>query len=44
MSYNTLPTDTVWFDCGNVDHLLEAGNFVAAIQKRTGQIVGNIYV
>ena len=44
MSYNILPDDTVWFDCGNVDHLLEAGNFVAAIQKRTGQILGNIYV
>lgn len=32
-----------WFDCGQIDDLLEASNFVAAVQKRTGKIIGDVY-
>jgi len=32
-----------WFDCGQIDDLLEASNFIAAVQKRTGKIVGDVY-
>lgn len=32
-----------WFDCGQIDDLLEASNFIAAIQKRTGKKVGDVY-
>jgi glucose-1-phosphate thymidylyltransferase len=42
--YDYMPSDTVWFDCGTHERLLEASNFVHAIQNRTTQIVGNIYI
>lgn len=32
-----------WFDCGQIDDLLEASNFIAAVQKRTGKKVGDVY-
>lgn len=33
--------DTVWFDCGTYDSLLEAAHFVQAIQARTGEMIGD---
>lgn len=29
-----------WFDAGTVDSMLDASNFISAIQKRTGQMIG----
>jgi len=37
-----LPDDMAWFDCGTFDHLLEASNYVKAIQNRTSRIIGKI--
>jgi glucose-1-phosphate thymidylyltransferase len=37
-----LPEGTVWFDTGNHDHLLEASNFIKAIQSRTGVKIADI--
>jgi glucose-1-phosphate thymidylyltransferase len=31
---------TAWFDCGTIDDLLDAGNFVKAIQTRTNNKIG----
>ena len=42
MNVSILPEDMVWFDCGTHDHLLEAGNYVKAIQNRTSRIVGKV--
>ena len=44
MFHDYLPNDTVWFDCGTHERLLEASNFVHAIQNRTTQIVGDIRI
>ena len=38
-----LPDEAAWFDCGNIDDLLDAGNFVKSIQTRTNSIVGYEY-
>ncbi len=35
-----LSDETAWFDCGNIDDLLDAGNFVKAIQTRTNNKIG----
>jgi glucose-1-phosphate thymidylyltransferase len=35
-----LPDEAAWFDCGNIDDLLDAGNFVRSVQTRTNLIVG----
>lgn len=43
MCYKIFKNETIWFDCGNFDDLLEASNFIAAIQKRTGKKIGDIY-
>lgn len=43
MQLDVLDNSMVWFDCGNVDHLLEAGNFVKAIESRSSIRIGNIY-
>lgn len=43
MCYILMPPQTTWFDCGQIDDLLEASNFIAAIQKRTGKKVGDVY-
>lgn len=40
MNVKLLPSDLAWFDCGTHDHLLEAGNYVKAIQNRTSKIIG----
>jgi len=37
LSLIKLPPGTVWFDCGTHQDLLEAGNFVQAVEKRTGR-------
>lgn len=37
LSLIKLPPGTVWFDCGTPQDLLEAGNFVQAVEKRTGR-------
>ena len=37
-----LPANMVWFDCGNPDHLLEAGNFVKAVEARSMIKIGDI--
>jgi glucose-1-phosphate thymidylyltransferase len=42
MSVEYCPDDMAWFDCGNHEHLLEAGNYVRAIQNRTSRIVGGV--
>lgn len=42
LQIETLSDDMAWFDCGNHEHLLEAGNYVRAIQNRTSRIVGDI--
>lgn len=42
MNVTILPEDMAWFDCGTHDHLLEAGNYVKAIQNRTSRIVGKV--
>lgn len=42
LKIETLSDDMAWFDCGNHEHLLEAGNYVRAIQNRTSRIVGDI--
>jgi len=37
-----LPLGVTWFDCGTHDSLLEAAQFVQAIEKRTGRPFGGI--
>lgn len=37
-----LPPNMVWFDCGNPDHLLEASNFVKAVEARSMIKIGSI--
>ena len=44
MGVTILPEDMAWFDCGTHDHLLEAGNYVKAIQNRTARVVGNTQI
>ena len=44
MGVTILPDDMAWFDCGTHDHLLEAGNYVKAIQNRTARVVGNTQI
>lgn len=34
-----LGEDTAWFDMGTPDALLEAGNFICEVQKKTGRLV-----
>lgn len=36
--------DAFWFDCGNCDRLLEASQFVNAIQNRIGMPIGDPFV
>lgn len=43
MCHVIMPPQTTWFDCGRIDDLLEASNFIAASQKRTGKIIGDVY-
>ena len=43
MKVEYCPDDMAWFDCGTHDHLLEAGNYVKAIQNRTSRIVGKVW-
>jgi glucose-1-phosphate thymidylyltransferase len=42
LSIVNLPPGTAWFDCGTHDDLLEAGQFIRAIQSRTGCMVGDL--
>lgn len=42
MKVSILPDDMAWFDCGTFDHLLEASNYVKAIQNRTARVVGKV--
>ena len=42
LKWRILPSNILWFDCGEKDDLLEAANMIAAIQKRTGKIIGEI--
>lgn len=35
-----MPPEDAWFDAGTPDRLLEASNYVAATQKRTGRLIG----
>lgn len=42
LGWKILPSEVLWFDCGEKDDLLEAANMIAAIQKRTGKIIGKI--
>ena len=42
MNITILPDEMAWFDCGTFDHLLEAGNYVKAIQNRTSRIIGKV--
>lgn len=44
MNVDLLSDDMAWFDCGTHDHLLEAGNYVKAIQNRTARVVGNTQI
>jgi glucose-1-phosphate thymidylyltransferase len=39
-----LDSSVTWFDCGTYDSLLEASQFVQAIEKRTGKSFGEIWV
>lgn len=43
MKVTILPNDMAWFDCGTHNHLLEAANYVKAIQNRTSRKVGEIW-
>ena len=40
ISHYKLPDEAAWFDCGTIDDLIDAGNFVKAIQMRTNNIIG----
>jgi len=40
LEVHKLPRGTCWFDMGTPDALLEAGEYVATIQKRQGTLVG----
>lgn len=42
LSIFRLPLGTAWFDCGTHDDLLEAGQFIKAIQSRTGVVVADL--
>jgi len=42
LSIVRLPSGTAWFDAGTHDDLLEAGQFIKAIQSRTGTIVADL--
>lgn len=44
LTVSILPDDMAWFDCGTHEHLLEAGNYVKAIQNRTARVVGNTQI
>ena len=35
-------SDVHWFDCGTHEGMLEASQFVHAVQKRTGEVLGDI--
>lgn len=41
MNVSILPPSTVWFDTGTPSDMLEASEFVRAIQDRTGTLVGS---
>jgi len=43
LDFIKLAPGTAWFDTGTHDHLLEAAQFVKAIQSRTGMTVGSPY-
>lgn len=40
LTLHPLPEDTVWFDLGTPEDLLEAANFVARFQRTTGSYLG----
>ena len=40
ISIYKLDKGAAWFDCGTIDDLLDAGNFVKAIQMRTNNKIG----
>ena len=40
ISIYKLDKGAAWFDCGTIDDLLDAGNFVKAIQTRTNNKIG----
>ncbi len=42
LSIVRLPPGTAWFDAGTHDDLLEAGQFIKAIQSRTGVVVADL--
>ena len=42
LSCYTLPPGTAWFDCGTHDDLLEAGQFIKALQSRTGVNIADL--
>ncbi|KKN04191.1 hypothetical protein LCGC14_1099820 [marine sediment metagenome] len=42
LSIVKLPPGTAWFDAGTHDDLLEAGQFIRAIQSRTGVVVADL--
>ena len=42
MNFMALPPGTAWFDTGTHEDLLEAGEFIRAVQKRTGLRVADL--
>lgn len=41
LTVTTLDDGDVWLDTGTIDSMVEAGDYVRVIQKRTGQIIGS---
>ncbi len=40
LNVHAMPPHAAWFDCGTPGDLLAAGNYIAAAQARTGDVIG----
>ena len=41
LTVSSMGTSDVWLDAGTFESLLDAGNYISALQKRLGRLVGS---